>query len=426
MRTHSNCCPPSLQAVATAFALALSTIPLPAFGAEPAEVRIGGTLPLSGPEAVAGAQFREGYELAVDEVNERGGVLLGGRKVPVSLRLRDDASDKTKAVALAEELMTADGLTSLLGTFSSANVELQSLVAEKHRVPYVAGSGAAAGLFQRKLRFLFGLQSPVKMLSATILDWMASEQNAGHLPTPTRIALVWEKNVHGEDFRAGVLRYIERRPSSWKVVLDESFEMNTPNFAPVIARLKAAQADAFLADAHLPDFIAMHRQYLAAGLCHPVVTYGARGTEKEAADALGAENVDFILSAVWWDDQLGGSGPSQTFVDRFRKKHRRSPRWQQAVSYEAARALLTAIERAGTTQPESVREALESLRMPSILPIGTLTFPGEYGHQAHYPFVVLQNQPGGRSPIVFPSYLANGQGVVSPRCGRGPVAGVIE
>lgn len=60
-----------------------------------------------------------------------------------------------------------------------------------------------------------------------------------------------------------------------------------------------------MVDAHLPDFIIMHRQYITSGMYHEVITSGARGPEPDAAEAIGQENVSGILSAVWWNAQLG-------------------------------------------------------------------------------------------------------------------------
>jgi branched-chain amino acid transport system substrate-binding protein len=405
--------------LAAALMVSLAPSSARATAAHPNEVRIGGTLPLSGPESVSGRYFQEGYEIAVEEANQRGGLDVGGRVLPVQLVVRDDGSDKAKAVDAAEQLISNDEVDFLLGTFNSANVELQSVVAEKHGVPYVSGSGAAAGLFQRKLRFLFGLQSPVKMLASAQMDWIEVQQKAGNLPTPARIALVWEDTAHGQDFRAGVHKFTDRNPDDWTIVLDESFPVNAKDFRPLVARVKHASADLFLADAHLPDYIALHRQYLAAGLCHAVVSYGARGPEKEAADALGAKNVEYVLSAVWWNEQLAtNKGLNHTFVERFRKKYGRAPQWQHALGYEAVRAVLAAVESARSTSREKVREALASLQMDSILPSGRLTFPAEYGQQARYSFLVLQNQPGERSPIVYPEYDATAPGLLNPRCAR--------
>ncbi len=162
----------------------------------------------------------------------------------------------------------------------------------------------------------------------------------------------------------------------------------------------------------------MQRQYVTLGLCHKVQSYGARGSEKQAAEALGPEHVRYILSAVWWNAQLGTAGLTKEFIDKFKAKYAgRSPEWYQALGYETARALFLGIEKAGSLDREKVREALASLQIDSILPGGKLSFPAQSGQQAIYPFVVQQNQPDATSPIVWPRIAARAEGVApNPGC----------
>ena len=110
---------------------------------------------------------------------------------------------------------------------------------------------------------------------------------------------------------------------------------------------------------------------------------------------------------------------NREFVDGFRKKYGRNPVFYNALAYEAVRAMLAGIEAAGSVDREKVRAALAALKMETILPSGTLSFPAAYGQQAHYPFLVQQNQPDGSLPIVYPGYLATALGKLDPRCARG-------
>jgi len=177
----------------------------------------------------------------------------------------------------------------------------------------------------------------------------------------------------------------------------------------------------FLADAHLPDYITMHRQYVAAGLCHKILSYGARGSEKAAIDALGQENVTYILSGVWWNSQLADKIPqSKLFADAYHAKYgAKNPEWFQALAYETARALFTAIEQAGSTDREAVRAKLASMKIPSLLPGGTLEFPAATGAQVQNPFVLQQNTPEGKAPIIYPKEIATGEGIApDPRCAK--------
>jgi branched-chain amino acid transport system substrate-binding protein len=155
-----------------------------------------------------------------------------------------------------------------------------------------------------------------------------------------------------------------------------------------------------------------------AGLCHKVVRYGARGSKKAAIDALGPDHVRYVLSGVWWRAQLADTIPlAKKFVAAFQGKYGRAPEWFQALGYETARALFTAIQQAGTTDREAVRGKLAALKVESLLPGGTLEFPAAHGGDAQNAFVLQQNLPDGTAPIMFPKDVAKAAGIApDPRC----------
>jgi branched-chain amino acid transport system substrate-binding protein len=386
---------------------------------ERTEIRIGATLPLTGAEARIGGFFKEGYELAIEQANQQGGLQLGARRLPVKLTLLDDTTNQATAVSLADRLVNSDKVDFLLGTYSTSLVEAQSSVAEQNHVPYVNGGGAATATYQRKYQYLFGLLAPVELLGRTLMQWIDDQQKAGKLPRPSRIALLWENTSHGKDFRRGVSEFAKQAAGSYELVVDESFELNGKDFSALLGKVKAAHADLLLADAHLPDYITLQRQYVSAGLCHQLLSYGARGAEGAAREALGQENVSYILSAVWWSAALAEkSALSKQFVELFRAKYQRLPDWYQALGYETARVLLAAIQQAGGSDREAVRQVLATLKLPSLLPGGEVSFPAAQGGQAYYPFVVQQNLPDGSSPIIYPKEIASAEGVAkNPRCG---------
>jgi branched-chain amino acid transport system substrate-binding protein len=383
------------------------------------KVSLGATLPLTGAEARVGGFFKEGYDLAIEEVNRKGGLVVAGAKLPVELIILDDTTTQATAVSLADRLVNSDRVDFLLGTYSSHLVEAQSTIGEQNRIPYVNGGGGATKIYKRGFKYLFGAISPVELLGTTMMSWIDVQQKAGKLPRPATIALLWENTAHGKDFRKGISDFVGSSGGAYQVTVDESFPLDGKDFGALLGKVKAANVDLFLADAHLPDYITMHRQYVAAGLCHKVVSYGARGSEKGAIDALGQDNVNYVVSGVWWSAELGKKpGLSRTFVEQFGAKYGgRKPEWFQALAYESARALFAAIEQAGSLDREAVRAKLASLRMPSLLPGGTLEFPGGPGQQAQNPFVLQQNLPDRSSPIIFPPDAATGVGIAAnPRC----------
>src|SRR3954447_5720450 len=384
------------------------------------EILIGATLPLTGGESRIGGFYKEGYDLAFEEANKNGGIDVGGKKMQVRLTLLDDTSAQATAASLADRLINSDKVQFLLGTYATNLVEAQSVVAEQNAIPYVNGGGGATAIYKRGYKGVVALLAPVELLAESIMKWVGTEQQPGKLPKPATVALLWENTSHGKDFRKGVTEFADKT-KNYKVVVDESFELAGKDFSALLGQVKAAKADLFLADAHLPDYITMQRQYVTAGLCNKVQSYGARGAEKQAAESLGKKNVEYILSAVWWSALLAEKNPeAKKFVDLFKAKYGgRSPEWYQALGYETARALFTAITQAGSTDREQVKQKLAALKIPSLLPGGELTFPAEFGQQTHAPFVVQQNLPDGTAPIVAPPDSATGKGTApNPNCAK--------
>jgi branched-chain amino acid transport system substrate-binding protein len=383
----------------------------------PSTITIGATLPLTGTESKAGGFYKQGYDLAFDLANQAGGIDVSGKKVKVQLKLLDDTTDQANAVNLAQRLISQDKVNFMLGTYTTPLVQAQSTVAEQAQIPYVNGGGASTSIYSRGYKWIFGTLASIVNLSTTEMQWIQAQQDAGKLPKSAKIAIVWENSSHGQDFRKGIQAWAKANPGRYTIAVDESFALDGKDFSAVLSKVKAAKVDLFMADAHLPDYLTMQRQYIASGMCNKVITYGARGAEPDARQALGTKGVSYILSAVWWNAQLGNVGLNKTFVSEFKAKYGTDPQWYQAVAYEAARALFTAITQAGSVDKTKVRDALSNLKISSILPGGTLSFPASQGGQASYQFVVQQNLPDGTSPIVYPNDVKKADGIApNPSC----------
>src|SRR5947209_14628080 len=288
------------HAAAALFGIAIAAVPARA----QTEIKIGATLPLTGAESRIGGFYKEGYDLAFEEWNKKGGLDVGGKKMKLNLQLLDDTSTQATAASLADRLINSEKVNFLLGTYATNLVEAQSVVAEQNQMLYVNGGGAASAIYKRGYKWVFGLLAPVELLADSMMKWVDEQQKAGKLGKPAKIALLWENTSHGKDFRKGVSEFAKKSGGGYEVVVDESFELNGKDFSALLGKVKAANADLFLSDAHLPDYITMQRQYVTSGMCHKVLSYGARGSEKQAAEALGKKNVEYVLSAVWWSPLL--------------------------------------------------------------------------------------------------------------------------
>jgi len=378
----------------------------PAWAAD-AVVKIGAVLPVTGKESKIGGAYKQATEFAVKEVNDAGGVDVGGKKMMIDLKLLDDTSEAAKSAQLVEQLITQQKVDAIIGGYGSQLVQAQSVVPERYGVPFVSGGAGARGIYGRS-KWVFGTLSPVDVLSATQMDFLDSLVTAGKLKKPLKIALLTENTEHGKDYAQGVHDYVKAHPGGFTIALEESFELYTPDFKPLLTRVQGAKADLYMCDAHLEDYISMHRTYTQMGLSHQMVTYGARGSDAAARKALGPAT-DYVFASGWWSDLLPYP-QVKAFNAKWKAAAGSDPQWYHACAYETVRVLIAALRSATSTKPEAIRAALSKVELKdSILPGGVLKFSSS--GQAILPFVVTQNKPGDKIDIVWPAASKTGDPV---------------
>jgi branched-chain amino acid transport system substrate-binding protein len=380
---------------------------VPSLASAQAEIKIGAVLPVTGKESKIGGAYKQATEYAVKEVNDAGGLDVGGKKMKIALTLLDDTSDAAKSAQLVEQLCAQQKVDAVIGGYGSHLVQAQSVVPERYGIPYVSGGAGARGIYGRS-KWVFGTLSPVDVLSQTQMEFLDSLVAAGKLKKPTKIALVTENTEHGKDYAQGVHDFIKAHPGMFSIAVEESFELNTPDFKPVLSRVQNAKTDLFMSDAHLEDYIAMHRTYTQMGLRHEMVTYGARGADAAARKALGPAT-DYIFASGWWSDLLPYP-QVKAFNAKWKAATGSEPQWYHAMAYETVRALLAAIHNAGSVKPDAIRTALTKVDLKdSIVPGGELKFTSS--GQVVVPFVVTQNKPGDKVDIVWPREAKTGDPV---------------
>ena len=378
----------------------------------PSEIVIGAALPLTGEESRVGTYFKAGYELAVKEVNDSGGIFLKdfNKKVPVRLIIYDDKTDAATSRDLYERLAVQDHVDAFLGGYSTDLIMANTVVAQTHKIPYVNGGGAATRIYQRGFTYIFGLLASIQSLALTECDFIQKMQADGKLPKPLTMAVVYENTPHGVDFNDGLNLCAANSPQNFKILMSEAFDLHGKDFSPLLAKVKAANADAFMSDAHLDDYITMQRQYKQAGLHNKYITYGARGPEKSAYDALG-DGVNYIVAASWWSSKLPGPAV-KAFVAKWAAAYpTMAPEWFAALPYETAVVLFDGITAAGSADKERVTEALRKTDLHgTLMPTGVVKF--QANGQVNLPFVVTQNLTGGNVVVVWPLNEATGKAVL--------------
>jgi branched-chain amino acid transport system substrate-binding protein len=378
----------------------------------PSEVVVGAVLPLTGEESRVGTYFKAAYELATKEINDHGGLQLRqyGRKIPVKLIIYDDKTDPATSRNLYERLAVQDHVDAMLGGYSTDLVQAQTVVPQQHQIPYVGGGGAASAIYKRGFKTIFSLLASIENLAYSECDFIEEMQAQKKLPKPLKMAVVYENTSHGRDFATGLTTRAKQKPGNFQIVMSEAFDLHGKDFTPLLQKVKAAGANAFMSDAHLDDYITMQRQYAQAGLHHAYVTYGARGPEKSARDALG-KNADYIVAAAWWN-QLIPNAAVKAFDDKWAKAYPKlNAEWYSALPYETARTLFIAMTETGSVDKMKVVETLRKIDIrDTVLPGGHIRF--EADGQINAPFVVTENLPDGKTVIVYPHAEKTGDAVL--------------
>jgi len=384
--------------------------------AESEAIKIGVVLPITGREGKPGQYQKEGIELAIKQINEAGGLQVGARKLPLKEIFYDDGSDSAKSAQLVERAMSSDGVTAVIGGYSTALGEAESVMPDRYQTPWITPGAAASTIFAHGYQFAFGTLTPINQLGYTTAEFLGSLVDQGKLKKGLKVALALENTDHGVDYGHGIEQWISQHPGYFKVVFSEKFDLGGTDFSGLLQKVKQAKADIFLSDAHLQDYITMQRQYIQSGMKHQMISYGARGPEADARKALG-DGVDYIFAGIWWSDKLPYPQVKKFAADYQAFTGRKVDSWYAATAYESVRALAAAIQAAGSLDKTAIRDNLRKLEMKDSLVPGQVLKFGTNG-QVGYAFVIVQNKPEAKVDIVYPKDAATGETIAPTPAGK--------
>ena len=374
-------------------------------------IKIGVVMPTTGREGKPGTYQKEGIELAIRQINDAGGLQVGNRKLPLKEVFYDDGSDSAKSAQLTERAMSSDGVTAVIGGYSTALGEAESVMPDRYQTPWITPGAAASSIFAHGYQYAFGTLTPINLLGATTAEFLGTLVDQGKLKKGLKLAMALENTDHGVDYGNGIERWLNQHPGYFKVVFSEKFDLGGTDFSGLLQKVKQAKADIFLSDAHLQDYITMQRQYIQSGMHHQMISYGARGPEADARKALG-DGVDYIFAGIWWSDKLPYPQVKKFAADYQAFTGHKVDSWYAATAYEAVRALAAAIQAAGSLDKTAIRDQLRKLEMKDSLVPGQVLKFGPNG-QVGYAFVMVQNKPDNKVDIVYPKDAATGE-VIAP------------
>ncbi|MEN6585333.1 MAG: ABC transporter substrate-binding protein [Sulfuricella sp.] len=321
-----------------------------AFGAERPPIIIAHVAPTTGRFALHAEADRRGAEMAIEEFNDRGGVL--GREVV--LVSRNPTLDKNHAARVAEELITQNKVGFLLGAIDSGVAASMSAVCQKHGVIFInTNSSAPSESVENAHRTKFVFDASAANVNRALLKYALANSKG------KRVLLLTEDDVWGRSSAATSRSYIAEYGGTvvGEVVVPEAL----PDPAGALRQLAAIPADVVAINISGDNQIRLFAQIDPKTLEKQSWVVG----EVDWEELYPAPGTPRPLYGITWAWNLDTPGTAD-FVARYRKRfgHTRLdfPGDVTHAAYFATKALLSAIVLAGTTDNHAVIRQLENFK----------------------------------------------------------------
>lgn len=334
----------------------------PVFGAgqeEEAEadvIKIGASLALTGDLARLGNMVQNGYELWAEEVNAQGGIQVGDRRLPVEMVYYDDQSDNQTSAQLTEKLITEDGVDFLLGPFGSGPTFATTAIAEKYNIITMATLANASRIYERGFQNVFSVLAPAGRIFASFIDMLDAME-----PRPERVAIITPNDLFPASVAAGARDYAQSL--GFEVVYFEEYTKGVRDLSSTILKIKESGAQVLMGSGYLEEAILTVRQLEEQNVDLMAIGFTTGPELLDFRTNLG-EDAEQIYGVSWWMPEMNYSGPlfgsAVDYAVLYDEKYGEGLSYQAAAASQGALLLQLAIEEAGTTDTEAVREALQS------------------------------------------------------------------
>jgi len=352
------------------------------------EILIGNIQDLSGMTAAWGEGQTNGAQIAVDEINAKGG-LLGGRKV--RLITYDFKGQVPESINAYNRLAGQDKVVAVLGSSNSAVHIALAPITVTAKVPIVSDAmdeRATTPSEGQVNRYIFLLSEPSSGQQARILASYALNT----LKYAKFATLYDQGNAFAVSLTAPFADYVVRNKGS--MVASEPYVTGTKDFRTLLLKIKAAEPDAIMLPNYLQDQIVITKQMRELGLQIPIIGFNTLGTPYAQNASPDSEGALFINNADLSDPKFA------KLLGNYAAKYKKDPVINVLFGYDNMMLVADAITRAKSAKAEDIVKALEQTR----------DFQGALGK--------ITADPATHRPVNFPMIVqkvANGKYVTVDR-----------
>jgi branched-chain amino acid transport system substrate-binding protein len=351
----------------------------PGWPAPRASIRVGVPLPLTGRHAPFGEIIKNSFQLAAEEVNNAGGV-RGSR---LELVFEDSRSDVQTARTITEKLINQDKVVMLTGQYSSAETFPTAQIAQQYGIPFLVSTAAADEITKQGWKYIFRMCQPSSEFDNGLKNFFEK------VVKPSTMAILYENTLFGTSTAAAMRDWAQK--THVRVVMYEAYDAGSPDFKPLLLRVKQHGADVVYMVSYLTDAILLMRQSKEVDL-NPKVFAGAAAGFSILPFIEGAgDAAEYVVSSSMWEPSVPYPG-ARGYYNKYVRRFGRPPSYHGAQGYAAVYVVADVLNRAGGLSPDDiVRSLAETNLMTAYGRVRFLNYGGFY-NQARLPTFVIQVQ----------------------------------
>jgi len=346
-------------------------------------IKIGLNLELSGNVASYGSGIAAGAELAIQEINDAGGI--DGKKIE-AVKI-DNKSDAAEATSAALKLATQEKVVAQIGSATSGNTVASVQVATQNKMPIISPSGTSETVTVND----DGSVNDYAFRTCFI-DPFQGQVAANFASNDLKAKNVAIFSDSSSDYAKGLAEAFKKQieANGGTVVAEESYVAKDTDFKSTLTRLKSKKPDFIYVPGYYEEVGLIVKQARAAGIDAPMM--GGDGWDSPKIVELGGNDA---LNNTYFTNHYSAEDPDekiQKFVTAFKEANDdKSPDAFNALGYDSVYWLKDAIESAGSTKGEDIQKALAATKDLSLV---TGTFSVDDKHNTIKSATVLEFKDG--------------------------------
>lgn len=334
---------------------------------QPAEVKIASIQPVTGVISDIGISMRRGNQLAVDDINARGGIKsMGGAKLKLLLA---DTEAKEEVARSEAERVIKEGAVCLVGPFLSGNAMTIATLCEQRGVPFVMDVAAADDITQKGFKFTFRVFAVSTNFANTMLLYMGQIMKEKNI-SKIRGVVTNTGDLFGRVQGATFIRFLKEKNFPIEVLGHIEYPLGIQDLSAEVSKIKALKPDTLFPVARPGDAKLMIRElYKQRVELQGIISPGSPGWyEPEFIRDMKALS-DYVMDNVPWYNPQGKmyKEVNANFSKLYPGKYIDT---NSGYAYLGVLVIADALERAKSTKPEAIVAALRKTYLKQDLMIG--------------------------------------------------------